>query len=124
MIRSPLKDWTCGGAGFVIFTCKLCHHFFYFERSFCPQCGDGSVTARQASNHGRVKARTLLHRTPSKPLKDHLPYAVMLVELDDGVTVMGHGDPDLAIGDRAFAEFRSFGSVETAPFFTSIGEPA
>lgn len=123
MTRSSLKDWTRGGEGFVVFTCEACLHAFYFERSFCPECWGESVTAKQASNFGTVKARTLLHRAPSKRLKDHLPYSVMLVDMDDGITVMGRGDPALLIGERARAEFESFGVLETVPSFKPIGEP-
>ena len=59
---------------------------------------------------------TVLHRAPAPAWKDRLPYAIALVDLDEGLRVMAHADPTLAVG-RA-ARLRLSGSA--LPFFEPV----
>ena len=93
-------DWTQGGAGIAVQRCRACGHAWYFAREFCPACGAGAPATSAASGRGVVHAGTLVHRAPSDDFKALAPYRIVLVDLEEGVRVMGHADPDLAIGDR------------------------
>ena len=93
-------DWTQGGDGIAIQRCRACGHAWYFAREFCPACGAGAPETSAASGRGVVHAGTLVHRAPSDDFKALAPYRIVLVDLEEGVRVMGHADPDLAIGDR------------------------
>ena len=121
MSGGALQDWTEGYPGIVTYRCGDCHKPFYFQRPFCPACGSTSVTASQSPGLGTVQARTLLYRAPTEALRDHTPYLITLVEMEDGYTVMGHGDRALAIGDRVRADFIAFGDRPAIPYFVPFG---
>ena len=53
-----------------------------------------------------MQASTLVHRAPDDAFRAEVPYALVLVELDEGVRVMAHGNPDLVIGDAVQVSFR------------------
>jgi uncharacterized OB-fold protein len=59
-----------------------------------------------AAGGGTVAALTLVHRAPDDAFRAEVPYALVLVELDEGVRVMAHGSADLHIGDPVRVAFR------------------
>jgi uncharacterized OB-fold protein len=99
-------DWTQGEAGIALQGCTACGHAWYFRREFCPACGAGSPRSMPAAGGGTVQASTLVHRAPDDAFRAEVPYALVLVELDEGVRVMAHGNPDLVIGDAVQVSFR------------------
>lgn len=105
---SPLQDWTTGGAGIVYQTCRHCGHRWYFQRNFCPACGDAAPTSLQASGRGTVHARTTVVRAPTAEFAAEAPYVILLVDAEEGFRMMCHGHPDAHIGDAVVAEFRMF----------------
>ena len=96
--------------------CATCAAAWYFDRSFCPRCGAGDPVEHAARGHGVVYATTLVHRAPERELREHVPYLIVLVDMDEGFRVMGHGERGLQIGAAV-----SGGTVEWAaraiPFF-------
>lgn len=98
-------DWTQGGDGIAYQVCNSCKAVWYFHRSFCPECGKGQLTTRQASGTGTVHARTLVARAPTEELRAHAPYLIVLIDAEEGFRLMAHGNPDLQIGDRVRARF-------------------
>jgi uncharacterized protein len=104
-MTQALLDWTRGESGLVYQSCASCDRSWYFRRDFCPHCGHGSPRDRQASGLGTVHAITTVHRAPTKEMKPYAPYQILLVDLDEGVRVMAHGDADIAIDDRVQAGF-------------------
>ncbi|HEY0525752.1 MAG TPA: OB-fold domain-containing protein [Stellaceae bacterium] len=108
---SSETEWTAGGDAILYRRCTACGHVWYFARRFCPACGAGedAVSALRSAGRGTIYARTLVTRAPSPELRALAPYLVVLVDLDEGVRIMAHGDPDLAIGDRAAARVVRFG---------------
>ena len=79
--------------------CSLCDAVWYFERQFCPYCGERDPTVLTASGRGTVYARTLVLRPPSAELEHLVPYLIVLVDTEEGFRVMGHGSRDLQIDD-------------------------
>lgn len=53
-------------------------------------------------------AQSLVHRAPSEALRALAPYLIVMIDMDEGFRVMGHGDPSLEIGDRVSARFVAF----------------
>ncbi len=98
-------DWTKDGDGISYQACGNCKAVWYFQRSFCPECGSAAPATRQASGLGTVHARTLVARAPSEELRAHAPYLIVLIDADEGFRLMAHGDADLQIGDRVLARF-------------------
>lgn len=101
------EDWTRGQAVLLVQHCDACGGRWYFRRDFCPKCGSESVSGRPAAGTGVVYSTTLVTRAPSDAWRAHAPYAIVLVDLDEGVRVMAHGAPGLAIGDRVRASFET-----------------
>jgi uncharacterized protein len=104
-VTAEITDWTRGGAGIAYQTCASCKAVWYFQRGFCPACGDGIPVTRQASGAGTVHARTSVARAPTEELRTYAPYVIVLVDADEGFRLMAHGDPILEIGDRVRARF-------------------
>jgi uncharacterized OB-fold protein len=108
-MSATVLDWTQGGAGIAYQACPRCNTAWYFRRTFCPACGDAQPQSRQASGYGTVHAVTLVARAPSDALRPYAPYALVLVDADEGFRLMAHGAGDLAIGDRVVCRFADLG---------------
>jgi uncharacterized protein len=105
MTTEPTADWTRGTPGLALQRCAGCKHVWYFHRDFCPQCGAPEPQSFAAAGRGTVHAGTLVHRAPDDEFRALAPYRIVLVALEEGVRVMGHGDPDIMIGDRVEARY-------------------
>lgn len=109
-------DWTRGSAGIVFQSCASCGHAWYFRRAFCPECGANDPRDMPSAGLGIVHADTLVHRAPTDEFRALAPYRIVLVDLEEGFRMMGHGDPNLAIGDRVRCGFRPLGD-RLLPYF-------
>jgi uncharacterized OB-fold protein len=109
-------DWTTGERAIVYQTCGACRHVWYFRRTFCPACGSGDVAALTASGEGVVFAISVVTRAATAEARAHVPYAVVLVDANEGFRMMGHGERDLKIGDRVTARFETF-TGRIVPYF-------
>src|SRR5690606_17521123 len=86
-------------------SCASCGHAWYFRRAFCPECGANDPRDMPSAGLGIVHADTLVHRAPTDEFRALAPYRIVLVDLEEGFRMMGHGDPNLAIGDRVRCGF-------------------
>ena len=102
-------DWTRGEAAILFQACAACEHVWYFRRDFCPACGASDPRDAASAGLGAVHAGTLVHRAPSDEYRALAPYRIVLVDIDEGFRMMGHGDVDLTIGDRVRCRFRPLG---------------
>jgi uncharacterized OB-fold protein len=109
-------SWIGGTAAIVYQCCESCKKVWYFRRDFCPNCGSSDPKSRQASGAGRVYAKSLVHRAPSEALRALAPYLIVMIDMDEGFRMMGHGDPSLEIGDRASARFVDFDGIVVPRF--------
>lgn len=87
-------------AGLFLQRCRACGDHWYLPRSLCRSCGSDAVEAVAAAGEGVVHAATTIHRAPGPEFADAVPYGIVLVDLDEGVRVMGRAPPDIAIGTR------------------------
>ena len=90
-------------------TCRGCGHKQAFVRGFCSRCGGGDLEWRAAAGGGKVVAQSVLHRAPTPDYREKVPYAIALVDLDEGFRVMGHADLDLKPGERVSLRFAAHG---------------
>lgn len=76
--------------------CHGCGALFFDRRNACAKCSATSFGRRRLSNHGTVKAYTIVHRA-AKGVE--APYTSVVVELSDGGVVRanlrGVSDPEL-----------------------------
>lgn len=96
--------------------CADCGAAQFYPRGHCTSCGSRRVETRQAAGTGTIFSITVVHRPPSAALQPFAPYAIALVDLDEGVRLMAHADPALGIGARVQASFVPFGG-RTVPRF-------
>lgn len=114
--ETKVTDWTAGGEAVAYQSCGACGHVWYFRRGFCPACGSGEPAMLQAAGEGAVHAISIVTRAATPEARTHGPYAVVLVDMREGFRMMGHGDRDLAIGDRVTATYRTF-TGQMVPYF-------
>lgn len=96
--------------------CGACGHAWYFQRDFCPACGNTSPRLLEAEGAGTLYASTQVHRAPTEEFKALLPYAIVLVQMREGFRVMGHAEPGLPLDSAVRCELRSIAG-RLLPFF-------
>lgn len=85
--------------------CAACGQATSLARTACPHCGAQALAWHDARGTGRVQAVTVVTRAPADAFRALVPYTLVLVDLDEGARVMGHGMPGLRIGDAVRAAF-------------------
>ena len=89
--------------------CKECGIIFFPPRLICPQCKKRDFDETKLSDKGKIVSFTII-RVPPHKFSDQAPYAIGIVELDDGVKITGQivdcDFEDLKIGKRVKIEFR------------------
>lgn len=87
--RHELLLQRCGGCGTVQF----------YPRVLCGRCGGRDLGWLRASGRGTVKSFSIVRRPVSPAYAGEGPYALLLVALDEGPTMMSTltgGDPERA----------------------------
>lgn len=89
--------------------CKQCGYIAFPPRVVCPRCHSRQFETITLADKGKIMTYTII-RVPPHPFADQAPYAVGIIELDDGVRVTGQivdcPFEDLKIGVRVKIEFR------------------
>lgn len=80
--------------------CRACGATHWFPRPFCPHCGSNHVDYSACGGAGRIAAVTIVHRAPTPVYRDRVPYAIALVDLDEGIRVMGHVPTSMTVGQH------------------------
>lgn len=96
--QTPL-DWADGQEVILYEHCNSYGKATYFRRGFCPRCGSTPVAVRTSAGNGTVYAATTVVRAAAPEWKATAPYALVLVDLDEGIRIIAHGTPGLAIGE-------------------------
>jgi uncharacterized OB-fold protein len=63
--------------------CNRCSQFYFYPRPFCPACFSQDVSWVQVSGHATLVSYVINHR-PMPGWEDDAPYAIAVVELDEG----------------------------------------
>jgi uncharacterized OB-fold protein len=89
--------------------CKNCGLVVFPPRLICPHCKNREFEMKKLAETGKVLTFTII-RVPPQQFVDQAPYAVGIVELDDGVKLTGQivdfNFEELKIGKRVKVEFR------------------
>jgi uncharacterized OB-fold protein len=64
--------------------CGDCGHVQYYQQAICRECGCENLSHRAASGRGKVHSFSVVHRAPGPAFKTDLPYAVLLIDLEEG----------------------------------------
>lgn len=116
------SDWTQGTPALVVSECRPCRHRWYFRRGFCPRCGSDDIRRSRSAGIGSVVAVSVVRRSPSTRPAGQVPFAIALVDLDEGIRVLGRCGLDVEIGNRVVASFPwddEPRGVAADPFFSS-----
>lgn len=85
--------------------CLACGTAQTLQRFACVRCGHEQLAWNEACGRGIVHAITVVSRAPSEEFRSLAPYTLLLVALEEGPRVMGHGLPGLVIGQPVLATF-------------------
>ncbi|WP_249869700.1 Zn-ribbon domain-containing OB-fold protein [Oceanobacillus saliphilus] len=69
--------------------CTECGHVQWPPRDFCYKCQGNSLDWKEVQQSGKVFTYSIMYRAFDPWFKDKLPYAVVAVELEDGVRMLG-----------------------------------
>lgn len=67
--------------------CRECEKYFFYPRIFCPTCLSDAVEWRTVSGKGTLLTYVLSAR-PAAGFENELPYAIAIVQLDEGPHMM------------------------------------
>jgi uncharacterized OB-fold protein len=84
--------------------CGDCGNVQYYQQAMCRECGGENLAHRPASGRGKVHSFSVVHRAPGPAFKADVPYAVLLVELEEGprmISTYTGGKPDDVVFDMA-----------------------
>lgn len=81
--------WRAAREGrFLIMHCRACDRPYFYPRRYCPRCWSDETEWREASGRGTVYTYSIVGQNPAPPFDGWCPYAVVLVDLEEGVRVM------------------------------------
>jgi uncharacterized OB-fold protein len=70
--------------------CIACATWRHPPRALCAACGSGEWEWALASGRGAVYSWTITHRPIDPGFADELPYAVLVVEMEEGPRLVGN----------------------------------
>ena len=70
--------------------CDACARWRHPPRILCAVCGSDRWTWHPVAGTGRIFTWTVTHRATDPAFADELPYAIVVVELDEGPRVVGN----------------------------------
>jgi uncharacterized OB-fold protein len=70
--------------------CGACGTWRHPPRYRCAGCGSSEWSWERSTGRGRVFSWTVTHRAVDPAYEDELPYAVVVVELDEGPRLVGN----------------------------------
>lgn len=106
--------------------CAQCGKLRHYPRPVCDRCFSFDVKWIKASGRGSVHSWTIAHHAFNPGFKDELPYALVTVDLVEGVRMLaplrGVNFGEIRIGLPVRISFESPDSDLTLPAF--VGDPS
>jgi len=99
--------------------CTRCDGVQFPPEDACRSCGSFELGTRESAGRGRIESVAVVHHPVHPLLRAHVPYAVVLVSLDDapGVNLVGNvrnrAAGEVAIGERVRVVFEEVRDPET-----------
>ena len=69
--------------------CDACEAPQHPPRFTCPQCGESTLSFRPSAGIGRLFSWTVTHRPVDPGWAAQLPYATVVVQMEEGVRLVG-----------------------------------
>lgn len=114
--------WSKAAEGvLVVPKCSACLRTFWHPRPRCPHCGSDRVDWIRGSGEGTVHTFTVVRQSGDPYFKSKVPYAVAMIDLDEGVRIMTNIVETpldaLRIGMRVEVLFEAAGEGMAIPLF-------
>ena len=123
-ISKPFWDG-CRERQLLMQKCEDCGNLAYYPVYMCPACTSGKLAWTELSGRGRVHSVTIVHRPAAPAFASAVPYAVALIEVEEGPIMMsnivGPAALETKIDDKVEVVFEDVGDV-TLPRFRRVGE--
>jgi uncharacterized OB-fold protein len=108
--------------------CPACNRHQFYPRRFCTTCLSEEIQWVQASGNGRVYTYTVCHVAAHPAFEARVPYAIGMIELDEGVRmlagIVGANLEHLAIGAPVEVCFERVSDEIALPMFRlTAGDP-
>jgi uncharacterized protein len=106
--------------------CTDCQAFFFYPRALCPTCLGTSLEWRTVSGKGTLLTYVLSAR-PAPGFENELPYAIAIVQLDEGPHMMTNivnteiAPENLPAGMPVEVVFEDVSDTITLPKFQPVG---
>ena len=104
--------------------CASCGAYRFPAGFMCPDCSSLDLAWQRVSGRGKIYTYTVVHRAPHPALAGEAPYAVALIELDEGPCLMSNivGCPsdDVRIDMAVEVVFRDMTPSVTLPLFRPV----
>jgi uncharacterized protein len=101
--------FTAAGEGrLVVQRCHSCSALRWPPLVGCPECHSRDTSWVDVAPSGTIWSYVVYHRAFAAELRAHIPYTVVMVELDDGPYVVGRlidSQQPPTVGARVVAEF-------------------
>lgn len=97
--------WAAAREGrLVVQRCTQCALLRHYPQHLCPDCHSGEWAWTQVAGTGEIYSFSVAHRAFHPAWADRVPYAVVTVELDEGIRMVSdlpvEDTADVAIGRR------------------------
>ena len=99
--------------------CQRCERVQFPPEDVCRACGSFELGAKTCVGRGVVESVAVIHHAVHPALRSHVPYAVVLVALDDAPhvrllgNVLNRPPDDIAIGARVRVVFEEVKDPES-----------
>ena len=104
--------------------CPACGHRQFYPRAVCTACGADPEWA-PSSGRGVVHTYTIVRQNGMPPFRDELPYVVAMIELPEGVRMMGNltgsENEQVRVGMPVEAYAVEFEPGLALPFWRALG---
>jgi uncharacterized protein len=131
----PYADWEtrgywegCGRGELVLQRCRQCASVQHKPRAVCATCLSDDLEHVVASGRGTVYTYTVTHQNLVPPFRDHLPYVMAYVALEEGPRLLTHVvgcDPaEVRIGMAVTVEFATQERTDGEAFAVPVFRPA
>lgn len=105
----------------VVQECASCASLVHPPRPMCPECGAFEKTWRVMSGRGELYSYVVTHQAIHPSYNDHLPYATVLVRLEEGPLVTTNlvdvAHDQITIGMPVVVDFVAISEDVTLPLF-------
>ncbi len=127
--NAGVRFWSAAAEGkLLVPKCDACGRTFWHPRPYCPHCGSDRVDWIEGSGTGTIHTFTVVRQSGDPYFKTRVPYAVAMVDLDEGVRLMTNivDTPieSLRIGLRVVVLFEPGADEVAIPLFRAEGDRA